>query len=129
MKKDINNISDIELMVNTFYEKVLSDKVLEPIFRESAKVDWKTHLPIMYSFWENVIFFTGTYEGNPVNLHKHLHHITPLTDKHFKQWNQLFLSTVDLLFKGPNADLAKARALNISDIIWQKLQEFQERSA
>lgn len=115
-------------MVDTFYEKVLADNLIGPIFYDAVKVNWDTHLPLMYSFWGNVILFTGSYEGNPVTLHKHLHHITPLNEIHFERWNQLFLSTVDLLFKGPNADLAKVRALNISDIILQKLQEFQAGS-
>ena len=121
-------MSDIKLVVDTFYKKVLDDKLLGPIFSNSVNMNWDTHLPLMYSFWENVILFTGSYEGNPVNLHKHLHYITPLKHLHFKRWNQLFSSTVDTFFSGPNADLAKVRALNISDIIMQRLQEFQEGS-
>lgn len=113
------------MLVNTFYRKVLADKLLGFIFQDVAKVNWLNHLPVMYDFWENVIFYTGSYEGNPLHLHKHLHHITPLEKSHFDRWNKLFLSTVDGLFEGPNAELIKVRALNISDIMRNQLMEYK----
>ncbi len=122
MKKDIKNRTDIELMVNVFYSKVLADEQLGFIFHDMAKVNWATHLPTMYNFWENIILFTGTYEGNPMNLHQHLHHITPLNESHFTQWNLLFTTTVDELFEGENAGLAKRRAISISGIIAEKIK-------
>lgn len=128
MKKDILNRADIEMLVNAFYRKVLADKLLGFIFQDVAKVNWLNHLPVMYDFWENVIFYTGSYEGNPLHLHKHLHHITPLERSHFDRWNKLFLSTVDGLFEGPNAELIKERALNISDIMRNQLMEYKTKS-
>jgi len=125
-KKDIEDRNDIELLVNVFYAKVLADNLLGYIFQETANVNWSTHFPAMYNFWENIILFTGTYEGNPMNLHKHLHHITPLNKTHFERWNQLFTSTVDGLFEGKKADLAKQRALSISSIIKEKILDYQQ---
>ena len=126
MKRDIENRSDIELMVDTFYKKVLADKQLGFIFQDVAKVNWSTHIPILYDFWENVILFTGSYEGNPVNLHKHLHTIEPLSKTHFDRWNKLFILTVDQLFEGSKAGLAKERAISISGILRDKVLEYHE---
>ena len=81
----------------------------------------------MYNFWENAILFTGTYEGNPINLHKHLNRIQPLNKTHFNRWNTLFVRTVNELFKGSKADLAKERALKISGIIIKNIQEYQKK--
>lgn len=125
MKKDIENRSDIELMVDTFYKKVLADKKLGFIFQDVAKVNWSTHISMVNDFWENVILFTGSYEGNPVHLHKHLHAIEPLNKTHFDRWNKLFISTVDKLFEGSKAELAKERAISISGIIKEKVFEYQ----
>ena len=125
MKKDIDNRKDIEQLVNTFYKKVIADNKLGYIFNDVALVNWSTHFVIMYDFWENVILFTGSYEGNPVDLHKHLHHIQPLDKTHFNRWNKLFLDTVSELFEGPKADLAKERALSISGIISKKILEYR----
>ncbi len=121
MKKDIETRWDIELLVNVFYEKIAADKQLGYIFNNLAKVNWTKHLPVMYDFWENIILFTGTYQGNPMNLHQHLHHVAPLNENHFEQWNKLFTGTVDELFAGKNAALAKQKAISISAIIKEKL--------
>lgn len=126
MKKDIENRQDIELLVDTFYKKVLADKKLGFIFEDVAKVNWSTHIPLVYDFWENVILFTGSYEGNPVHLHKHLHAIEPLNKSHFDRWNKLFILTVNQLFEGMKADLAKDRAISISGILRDKVIEFQK---
>jgi hemoglobin len=125
VKKDIVNRADIELLVNTFYRKILADKQLGYIFDKVAKVNWTAHLEIMYNFWENIILFTGDYEGNPMTLHKHLHQIKSLNENHFNQWNRLFINTVDELFKGPNATMAKHRTLNISNIIRKSIIEYR----
>ncbi len=126
MKKDIENRTDIELLVNRFYTKVLVDKKRSYIFNNVALVDWPTHFLIMYDFRENAILFSGSYEGNPVNIPKHIHHIQPLDNTHFNRWNKVFLGKVNELFKGSIADLARESALNISGIISEKIQEYHK---
>jgi hemoglobin len=121
MKKDINDKTDVALLVNEFYKKVITDTTIGYIFTDVAKVNWEKHLPRMYDFWENTLFYTGTYEGNPMELHKHLHRVMPLTVEHFAQWNKLFLATVDEFFEGPNAILAKQRAISISTVMQIKI--------
>ncbi len=121
MKKDIENRTDIELLVNKFYDKVKIDPVIGYIFNDVVKVNWEKHLPRMYNFWENTIFYTGNYEGNPMELHKHLHTLTPLKSEHFIEWNKIFLETVDGNFEGTHATLAKQRALSISTVMQLKI--------
>jgi hemoglobin len=121
MKTDILNRNDIEWLVNCFYRKVLADDELRFIFEEVAKVNWSTHLQTMYNFWENIILFTGSYNGIPMQLHEHLHNIKHINEIHFDKWNEFFLDTVDEKFEGDNAELAKRRAINISTIIMKKL--------
>lgn len=121
MKKDIENKKDIALLVDEFYDKVKADDTIGYIFNDVVKVNWQKHLPVMYSFWENTLFYTGSYEGNPMELHKHLHKLMPLTLEHFKQWNYLFIKTVDELFEGPQANLAKQRAVSISAVMQIKI--------
>ncbi len=121
MKKDITNRSDIESLVQSFYIKVNKDDLLGHIFNQVAKVNWERHLPIMYDFWENLLFYTGNYHGNPMDLHKHLHQLSNLQAEHFNHWNSLFNQTVDELFSGDNALIAKQRAMKISTIIQAQL--------
>jgi hemoglobin len=52
-----------------------------------------------------------------------LHHLTPLNNTHFEQWNKLFLETVDENFEGSNAELIKQRAISISMVLAQKIAQ------
>lgn len=121
MRKDIETRDDIELLVNSFYEKVKADLVIGYIFTDVFKVNWEKHLPKMYDFWENNLFYTGTYSGNPMISHQHLHKMHPLSADHFERWVSLFTSTVDELFHGAKAKLAKQRANSISAVLQTKL--------
>ena len=121
MKKDIENRNDVQLLIDSFYEKVKADEVIGYIFNDIAKVDWGKHLPVMYDFWENVLFFTGTYNRNPITPHINLHRIARLTKEHFTRWLQLFTATVDELFEGEKAELAKQRAMSIATVMQLKL--------
>jgi hemoglobin len=121
MKKDITYAKDIELLVDTFYSKVKADELIGYVFTDIAKVNWEKHLPVMYSFLENMLFYTGSYTGNPMELHKHINRLYPLTVEHFVRWNLLFNISVDELFAGEKAELAKQRAKNISAVMQIKI--------
>lgn len=121
MKKDIENNSDIQLLVNSFYEKVVRDTTIGFLFNDIAKVNWEKHLPVMYQFWQQVIFNDGDYKGNPMVAHQHLHQKSPLTREHFQRWQELFLETVNDLFEGPNAEIARQRAISIATVMQLKI--------
>lgn len=121
MKKDIDTRADIELLVTAFYDKVREDETLAFIFTDIAKVKWEKHLPIMFDFFENMLFYTGTYKGNPMIAHKHLDEMFPLTAKHFERWYFLFSTTVNELFAGKKAGLVKKRAKRIATVMQLKI--------
>lgn len=120
MKKlhDITSKTDIELMINTFYEKVKEDALLSVYFEHT---NWKKHIPVMIIFWENILLFSGDYSGNPMAKHQHIHHKNPLSKKHFNRWLSLFTAAVNENFEGPNATLAIQRAESIAQVILSKL--------
>ena len=114
MKTDIKNRADIEKLINAFYDKIKIDSKIGYFFNDVAKVNWKIHLPRMYDFWENILFSTGDFVGNPMAKHKELHQKSTMTEAHFQHWNALFNETVDALFIGEKAEEIKQRALNIA---------------
>lgn len=126
MKKDIANRKDIEKLVSVFYDRVKSDDVIGFIFTDVVKMNWEKHLPVMCDFWDNALFYTGTYTGNPMNLHKHLHYIRPLDHKHFVQWVELFVKTVDQMFKGEKAELVKQKASSIAAIMESGILQYRK---
>jgi len=121
MKKDITSKADIEMLVNRFYDKVKVDDLIGYFFTKVVQVNWDKHLPVMYRFWDNALFFTGVYEGKPLEIHEHLNQLSPLSVEHFQRWNELFTQTVDELFEGEKAILAKERSLSISTVMQLKI--------
>ena len=111
---DIIDSRDVARLVNVFYDRVRDDDLLGPIFDDIAHVDWATHLPRMYDFWESVLFARATFKGTPLLVHRALDRRTPLTTAAFNRWIALFQSTVDDLFSGPMAEHAKNSAARIA---------------
>lgn len=120
--KDIENIEDIQLLVNTFYEKVKVDKVIGYIFIKTIGDDWSHHLPIMYNFWNMVLFNTSGYMGNPVKKHVDLDKKTTLNKEHFDHWLVLWKETVDRLFAGEIAEIAKNKASIMANLMNMKIE-------
>jgi hemoglobin len=121
MKKDIQGTADIKVLVDHFYGQVVKDPVIGYIFTDSIKVNWAKHLPVMYSFWENTLFYTGGYAGNPMMIHQRIHQLIQLTPEQFDQWTTLFCASVDTLFNGEKAELAKQRAVSIAAVMKIKI--------
>ena len=122
MKSDITNRRDIELLVDTFYEKVRKNHLLGHIFDDVAKVDWPSHLPKMYSFWASILLAEYSFSGNPMQKHIALSKMTEITDREFSEWLQLFTESVDSLFLGAKANEAKLRAGNIARLMLHNIQ-------
>ena len=120
MKHDIENRNDIESLVNAFYDKVKSDEVIGYLFTEVAKVSWEEHLPKMYNFWENVLFYTGSYSDSPMIVHRELHKKSTMNEAHFSHWTALFTATVDAMYTGEKAEEIKSRASNIAAVMMYK---------
>ncbi|MBP6516520.1 MAG: group III truncated hemoglobin [Chitinophagales bacterium] len=125
MKKDIYNREDVELLVDTFYDKVKANATIGYIFNDIAKVDWENHLPLMYSFWASILLGEHSFSGNPMYKHIQLSKIAPMTDKEFSEWLKIFIQTTDELFEGEKAEEAKTRASNIARLMLHKINTSQ----
>lgn len=121
MKRDIETVEDIKKLIDAFYKKVIRDPLIGYVFTDIIRVNWEKHLPVMYSFWENMLFSTGSYSGNPMELHKHIHQLSLLRAEQFDQWVKLFHTTADELFSGEKTELAKERARSIAAIMKIKI--------
>lgn len=120
-RKDIETRKDIEILVDSFYKKVLKDETIGYIFKDVANINLEKHMPTMYDFWETTLFHSSVYKGNPMNIHLKLNKVETLTKAHFEQWLALFNETVDELFQGEKAELAKTRALSIATVMQIKI--------
>ena len=116
--KDISNIKDITLMVDTFYEAIRSDTLLGPIFSGVIQDNWTKHLDTMYRFWQTILLNEFAYKGSPFAPHRKL----PLEAHHFERWLDLFDSSIDQNFKGKKVEEAKWRAQKMAEMFQYKLK-------
>ena len=86
LKKDIGNKKDIQQFLELFYHKVKEDRLLKVYFKSFDDQWWDVHIPIMTAFWNNVVFYSDDYEGNPMDTHYKIHQINKLTDNAFNRW-------------------------------------------
>lgn len=122
MKKDIQTIDDIKLLVDTFYGKVQKDEHLSVIFNPIIENRWPEHLDKMYRFWETVLLGGYTYFGSPFVPHAKL----PVSKIHFVQWQKLFFETLDDLFEGEKAQEAKWRANKMAEMFESKINYYRD---
>ena len=121
INKDISNIEDIKLLVNTFYSTVQKDDLIGSIFNEKIGDRWPEHLEKMYRFWQTILLEEHTYSGSPFPPHRQL----PVEKKHFNRWMEIFTNTVDSLFTGPLAEEAKLRGQNMAEMFNYKIEYFR----
>lgn len=114
--QDIKNRVDIKTMVDSFYTEVRKNDRLHFLFDETAKVDWESHLPRMYDFWESILFDKAIFTGNPMQKHKKLHSMQALKPEDFEIWLKLFNANLDNLFEGEVVEKARQRAESIATI-------------
>jgi hemoglobin len=123
-KRDIENREDIAQLIRAFYTHAMQDELIGTFFTDVAAINLEEHLPIMYDFWENLLFHTGSYYGGMMQKHIRLHQKKPLESKHFARWLELFEREVDRQFAGPVAEEAKTRARTIAPSMQEKLKRF-----
>src|SRR5437773_11670537 len=91
---DITDRRDVAYLVNVFYDRVRDDDLLGPIFDDIAHVDWATHLPRLYDFWESVLFARATFKGARLVVHRAVARLAPLTASAFDRWIPLLHASV-----------------------------------
>jgi len=125
MKKDIETIADIRILVDTFYTNVREDKLIGPIFDRVIQDRWPEHLDKMYRFWQTVLLDEHTYFGGPFPPHAEL----PIKKEHFSAWLDLWRQTVNTLFEGDKAEEAKWRAEKMATMFLSKIEYYRRHAS
>ena len=79
----------IRQLVETFYDRVIRDPELGPIFHHALSGRWSRHLALMVDFWSSIALRTGRYQGKPQAAHMGM----DLTPELFTRWLALFEQT------------------------------------
>lgn len=120
-RHDIEDRADCERLVRAFYGRTLEDPIIGFIFVDIAKLDLEAHIPVIASFWETILLGNRTYTGGAFHVHADLHAQVPLQAGHFDRWLMLWRTTVDELFVGERAELAKSHAHRVARAFHRRL--------
>ncbi len=128
MKKDVENRSDVALIVRNFYAKVRVDDSLGPIFNQVID-HWEEHLEHLTDFWEMSIFGGRKYVGNPLLAHQSADDKVGnvISPYHFGTWLNLWFETIDESFEGENASIMKRRARKMQTPIMISIFENRQK--
>jgi len=119
---DISTLEDCERLVHVFYRKALNDPVIGWLFTDVAHLDLDAHAPKIASFWETVLLRAHSYRGGAFAPHAVLHMKAPLRRGHFERWLWLWYQSVDELFAGERAELAKSQAKRVANAFHGRLE-------
>ncbi len=121
---DIKGRTDIYLLVRQFYNKLLKDELLKVFFADlDTDKKLETHLAVLVNFWQQQLFYAGTYSRNALEPHLKLHYKIPFKKEHFERWLFLFNKTIDENFKGLKSHQAKVKAQSIATIMQIKISQ------
>jgi hemoglobin len=107
MKADIESRDELEEFLRAFYKKAFADELIGRFFTEVVPLDLTTHIPVIASFWESVVFGTHGYRKNVMEVHKHIHDLSKIQKKHLDRWVKLFTETLNERFEGSKTELMK----------------------
>ena len=114
MKPDLDSPEHIALFVDRFYQKMLCDDLLAPIFTDVALIDIHQHIPIICSYWEKLLLGKKNYKRHTMNKHRAIHARYVFTDKEFERWLMFFKQTAEQGFEGVYTQRAVAIATTIA---------------
>lgn len=126
---DIETRADCERLVWAFYRRAFDDEVIGWLFTDVARLDLEAHVPRITSFWETVLLGAANYGGGAFAPHAALHARVPLRGGHFERWLWLWATTVDELFAGPRAELAKRHAARVARAFAARLAALERQPA
>lgn len=121
MKTDIRSISDIQVIVDAFYEKATTDSLIGHFFTEVMTIKLSDHLPIIYQFWDSVLFGSATYKGNVMIKHLDLHSKSEISDNHLNRWLDLWEIIVSEHYAGAKTEEIIEKARNIKYLMAYKI--------
>lgn len=121
-RHDIETRADCERLVRAFYSRALVDPLIGWLFVDVAKIDLEAHIPVIASFWETILLGAQSYGGGAFAPHAALNAKAELRGAHFERWLVLWRATVDELFAGPRAELAKTHAARVARAFHRRLQ-------
>ena len=123
-KHDIETREDCERLVREFYARAFEDEIIGWLFTDIAKLDLEAHVPQITSFWETVLLERRHVPRQPVPAPCRPPREGRAARRALRPLARGAGGTVDDLFEGETAEMAKAHALRVAQAFYRRLQSF-----
>lgn len=109
--RDLDDAHEITEFVARFYRQIAQHARFHHYFATLAHVDWDVHTRDLAAFWTGVLLTERDREpGRVIEAHRWLHDTTPFDAELFRDWLEIFDTTLDEGWRGPFAERARRRA-------------------
>lgn len=131
VKADLDTAKNIHLFIDLFYQQVLQDALLAPIFLDVAKINLAQHKQHIYAYWQKLLLKDPSYQRNTMDIHRQLNGKQRLQPQAYKQWLTLFKQAALENFAGDYTNkavkIAENIAANMEDRLYHERQPQMRR--
>lgn len=120
---DLDCRENIDAMVHGFYQRLLNDPVMAPVFLDVAEVDLEVHLPIICAYWHKMLLGEKGYRRHMMAKHRELDDKQRLTGDLHERWLSHFMANLEGRFDGPRTDQARRIAGRVISNLYDQLSQ------
>ncbi|MEM1191039.1 MAG: group III truncated hemoglobin [Pseudomonadota bacterium] len=113
-RRDLDSPAAIDDFVDRFYERVLADPLLAPVFLDVARVTLEEHLPRIKAYWRKMLLGDHSYRRHMMAQHRAIDARRSFSSEHYARWLLLFEQSLTAHFHGPGTERAKTLARRIA---------------
>ncbi|MBV1921743.1 MAG: group III truncated hemoglobin [Pseudomonadales bacterium] len=115
---DLDTPQNIDFFVASFYEKLLKDDIMAPIFLRDANIDVSAHLPIISLYWQKMLWGDRQYDTNMMKKHRAVNVKKRFKTIHYQRWIGYFEQTAKESFAGRYTE----KALRIANAVIHNME-------
>lgn len=111
-------------MVDGFYERLLRDPALAPLFLDVAVIRIHEHLPRIKAYWCKMLLGERGYQRHMMQKHRAVNGCQRFTAIHYERWLALFEENLDEGFCGPLCERARGLARRVAGNMRRNLAQY-----
>ncbi len=106
LARDLDTPQNIDFFVASFYDKLLKDDIMAPVFLRDANIDVSAHLPTISLYWQKMLWGDGQYNTNMMKKHRAINVKKHFKTIHYQRWMGYFEQTAKESFAGEYTEKA-----------------------
>ena len=115
---DLDTPQNIDSFVASFYDKLLKDDIMAPIFLRDANIDVSAHLPTISLYWQKMLWGDRQYNTNMMKKHRAVNVKKRFKTIHYQRWLGYFEQTAKESFAGEYTE----KALRIANAVIHNME-------